>query len=160
MNASNIVKYGQLTMMGALDAVPNDEWLSPGVCGRWSVKHVVAHLASYEAAIGDVLVSLTSDDPTPTLDRFRTRGAAFNDEEVDARAALTVGETLAELTREHERVTALVGRLSSEELRQPGTLPWYGNAYSVDDLLVYMSYGHKREHAAQVCVFCDRLGST
>ena len=160
MNASDIVKYGQLTLMGALDGLPDEHWQTPGVCGRWSVKEIVAHLASYEAAFGDVLVSLTGEEPTPTLDRFRARGAAFNDEEVEARAAMSVSETHAELAREHERVTALIGELSPDLLRQPGTLPWYGEAYSVDDLLVYIGYGHKREHAAQVCVFRDGLAAS
>ena len=42
---------------------------------------------------------------------------------------------------------------------QAGTLPWYGMAYSLDDVLVYMYYGHKREHSAQIAAFRDRLDS-
>ena len=159
MNASDIMKYGQRTLMGSLDGLPDEHWQTSGVYGWWSVKEIIAHLASYEAAIGDVLASLTGDGPTPTLDRLRTRGAASNDEEVEARESMSVSDTLAELAREHERVTALVGELSPELLRQLGTLPWYGDAYSVDDLLVYIGYGHKRELAAQVGVFLDGLAA-
>jgi hypothetical protein len=42
-------------------------------------------------------------------------------------------------------------------LRQPGTLPWYGPEYALDDFLVYSFYGHKREHTAQIAVFADTL---
>ena len=29
--------------------------------------------------------------------------------------------------------------------------------YALDDVLVYMYYGHKREHSAQIAAFRDRL---
>ncbi len=51
----------------------------------------------------------------------------------------------------------MVAQLSSETLRQNGTLPWYGEGYALDDFLVYAYYGHKREHSAQIAAFRDRL---
>lgn len=36
-------------------------------------------------------------------------------------------------------------------------MPWYGDAYALDDLIVYMYYGHKREHNAQIAAFRDRF---
>jgi hypothetical protein len=33
----------------------------------------------------------------------------------------------------------------------------YGKEYALDDFVVYMYYGHKREHGAQVAGFHDRL---
>jgi uncharacterized protein (TIGR03083 family) len=157
MNASDVLKYGQLTFLAGLDGLPESDWEAPGVCGYWSVRQIVAHIASYEAAIADILQSVSGGGPTPTLDRYLANGAAFNDEEVEARAGLSPSETVAELTSEHERVITAVAALWPETLRQPGTIPWYGAEYSLDDLLVYMAYGHKREHVAQICVYRDRL---
>jgi hypothetical protein len=51
----------------------------------------------------------------------------------------------------------LINRIPAERCRQVGTLPWYGAEYALDDMLVYMYYGHKREHAAQIAAFRDRL---
>jgi hypothetical protein len=31
-----------------------------------------------------------------------------------------------------------------------GTIPWYGPEYSLNDLVVYQMYGHKREHGPQL----------
>jgi hypothetical protein len=42
---------------------------------------------------------------------------------------------------------------------KPGTLPWYGPEYALDDFIVYSYYGHKREHSAQINVFRDQLAS-
>jgi hypothetical protein len=52
---------------------------------------------------------------------------------------------------------SLLVNIPSETLRQIGTLPWYGIEYALDDVLVYMYYGHKREHSAQIAAFRDRL---
>ena len=53
MNASDVLKYGQLTFLAGLDGLPESEWEKPGVCGYWSVKQIIAHIASYEAVLAD-----------------------------------------------------------------------------------------------------------
>ena len=155
MNAPDVLKYGQLTLLVSLDAIPEADWETPGVCGVWSVTQIVAHLASYEAAFADALLEVCGGGPTPTLDHFRSDPAGFNDAEVAARAALSPAETLAELHAEHARAADLAARLPAETFRLPGTIPWYGAEYSLDDLLVYINYGHKREHVAQIDRFRD-----
>jgi uncharacterized protein (TIGR03083 family) len=158
MNAPDVLKYGQLTLLAGLDGLQDEDWETAGVCGIWSVRQIVAHLVSYEAAIADILQSFVDPSAsTPTLDRMKADPAGFNDDEVAVRAPLSCTDTLAELTREHARVLDLAGKIAPETYREPGTLPWYGMEYALDDLLVYMAYGHKREHVAQVCVFRDRL---
>jgi hypothetical protein len=59
--------------------------------------------------------------------------------------------------RTYEETLRLVQRIDAETLRRPGTLPWYGDAYALDDYIVYQYYGHKREHTAQINVFKDAL---
>ena len=73
------------------------------------------------------------------------------------RAAHGAEEVLAEYRDANARVAGLLARLPAETLREPGTLPWYGAEYALDDFLVYMYYGHKREHCAQIAVYRDRL---
>jgi len=156
MNAADVLHYGQRTLLGAIDGIARDEWDAPGACGVWSMKDLVAHLASYERVLEDVLGSLLGASATTYLDRFQA-GAGFNDAEVEARRSMTVQEILDELSAAHERTMALIARIPEEMRRRPGTLPWYGDAYALDDLLVYMYYGHKREHSAQIAAFRDRL---
>jgi hypothetical protein len=156
MNAVDVMRYGHGTVLSTLDGVPAREWTTLGVCGVWSVKDIVAHLASYELALVDVLTSLTTGGPTPTLDRFKA-GPGFNDEEVAASQELAAEEVLDGYTRAHERAMTLIEQIPEERRRQPGTLPWYGAEYALDDFIVYAFYGHKREHSAQINVFKDRL---
>ncbi len=158
MNAVDVVRYGQGTLLETLEGVPDDAWETPGVCGVWTLKNVIAHLTSYEVVLGEVLAGFVGEDgPTPNLDQLRTPHSGFNDAQVDARAGLTAAETLAELNAAHARVMELLERIPAERARETGTLPWYGDGYALDDLLVYVSYGHKREHAAQIAALRDRV---
>jgi hypothetical protein len=157
MNACDVLKYGHLTVLGSVDQLSNEEWETPGACGVWSIKNIIAHLASYEVVIAEILGSFVDGSSTPTLDRMNELGADFNDREVDARAALTPRETLDEYVSHNLRAAALIARIPAETARQVGTIPWYGAEYSLEDLLVYMDYGHKREHCGQITVFRDKL---
>ena len=157
MNAVDILKYGNRTFHMTLARIPREEWTTPGVCGVWSVKEIVAHLASFEEVLVDILGSFLSIEQTPTLDRYLQRGMAFNNLAVAERQGQSSQEALAEYDRHHGGVMSLIPRIPVEQLRQPGTLPWYGAEYALDDFLVYQYYGHKREHSAQIAVFSDVL---
>jgi uncharacterized damage-inducible protein DinB len=157
MNANDILKYGQQTVMEAIDAFPESAWETPGACGVWSVKDILAHLASYEEVLVDILTTFTADSPTPALNTFIELGAQFNDIEVNKRREQTVQDVLAEFNDTHTQVMLLISKIPDASLRQTGTLPWYGVDYSLDDVIVYMYYGHKREHSAQIAAFRDHL---
>jgi hypothetical protein len=157
MNARDILKYGQATALQAIDGFPETAWETPGACGVWSVKDIIAHLASYEEVLVDVLSGFVGRHPTPYLDKFTELGGQFNDAEVTRRRGRTVSEVLDEFNDAHAQVMSLAERIRPEMFRHTGTLPWYGMDYSLDDVLVYMYYGHKREHSAQIAAFRDRL---
>jgi hypothetical protein len=159
MNADDVFRYGHLTLLGCIDAVPRDVWETSGVCGAWSTKDVLAHLASYELATGDVFAGVLGEEPGETLGLLLSRGAAFNDEQVAQRQGHTPDDIMAEYTAAHERASELLSRIPPEQRRQAGILPWYGAEYDLEDVIAYMSYGHKREHSAQIAEFCSRQSS-
>jgi hypothetical protein len=157
MNAKDILMYGQQTVQQTIDGFPATAWETAGACGEWSVKDIIAHLASYEQVLVDILATFTAGGPTPALNAFLELGGQFNDNEVERRKEKTIQDVLSEFNDTHSQVMSLIANIPAETLRQTGTLPWYGIAYSLDDVLVYMYYGHKREHSAQIAAFRDRL---
>jgi hypothetical protein len=157
MNASDILKYGHLTVLRTLAQAPQVEWDTPNVCGYWSVKNIVAHLASFEHMLCEILTGFLGSGLTPYLDQFKQGEPIFNDPQVDQRKHLTPAEALAEYNEMQAQVMTLAARIPLETFRQVGTLPWYGPEYALDDFIVYTFYGHKREHMAQVNVFKDKL---
>jgi hypothetical protein len=107
----------------------------------------------------DILTIFLGHDPTPSLDLFRYPNGDFSDGQVALRKDNTIGDILAEYSDTCAQTLELIGRIPAETLRQNGTLPWYGAEYALDDLIVYMYYGHKREHSAQIAAFRDQLKS-
>ena len=166
MNAQDILKYGHLTVLRAVEGLSEAEWEAGGVCGVWSVKDIIAHLTSYEHVLEEVLSSFQSDSAmpsssiggsaTPTLNAFVAPGGHFNDAQVALRKDSSPANVLAEYASVHDQVVALAAQIPAETCRKAGTLPWYGEEYALDDYIVYAFYGHKREHCAQIAVFRDR----
>ena len=166
MNANDVLKYGHGTVMQAIEGLDAAEWETGGVCGVWSVKNIIAHLASYELVLAEVLSSFQHDpaqpgaspgtSATPMLNAFVDPSGQFNDTQVALRN-YSHTEVLAEYASAYEHVAALAAQLPAEAFRQAGTLPWYGREYALDDFIVYAFYGHKREHCAQIAVFRDQL---
>jgi hypothetical protein len=158
MNASDILMYGHGTVLQTIEGLPESAWETPGACGVWSVKDIIAHLTSYEHVLVDVLSAFVGGGPTPYLNKYTDPGGQFNDSEVELRKGKTVREVLGEYNDTHEQVRSLAARIPVETFRQTGTLPWYGMEYALDDFIVYTQYGHKREHSAQIAAFRDHLG--
>ena len=155
MNAVDILKYGNRTFHNTL-RLPMEEWTTPAFAVSGG-QRIVAHLASYEELLVDILRSFLDGEQTPRLDRYLALGMSFNDTTVAERQSQSSQEALAEYDKHHVEVMSLIPRLPVELLRRPGTLPWYGAEYALDDYLVYQFYGHKREHSAQIAVFSDVL---
>jgi hypothetical protein len=156
VNPLDVMKYGNQTLMRTLEGVPDNRWTGTGICGYWTVKNVIAHLASHELVLTDVLNGFLGGGPTSMLDKYRT-DRDFNDSEVNLRASKTPAETLAEYQEAYACNAELAAKISPEKWREAGTLPWYGLEYSLEDYIVYGFYGHKREHSAQIAVFKDTL---
>ena len=157
MDALDTLKYGHRTVVYTVEALPENEWKTPNVCGWWSCKNIIAHLASFEVVLVEVLNSFIDDVPTPTLEKFSESPQGFNDVSVAERQHLTPTETWDEYEVTHARAMELMAEIPVEERRQKGRLPWYGLEYDLEDFIVYSFYGHKREHMSQINVFLDLL---
>ena len=157
MNVFDILKYGHQTIEKSLSDLSETNWDIAGVCGVWSVKDIVAHLTSYEHLLKDVLGTFLETGETQYLQEFM-HGSNFNDNQVDQRKDLSVSAVLTEYNKTQAFVMQLVAKIPTEKFRENGTIPWYGEEYCLNDLIVYTNYGHKREHVAQIHVYRDSLG--
>jgi hypothetical protein len=157
MNTVDVLEYGHATIMTAVNELENNAWNTPGVCGIWSAKDILAHLTSFEYLLIDVLHTASGGIHTPTLDRWMRDQEAFNDFEVGLRQSMSAQEILLEYQDAHLDTISQIVRIPPAKLRQKSTLPWYGAEYDIEDFIVYTFYGHKREHAAQIAAFRERL---
>jgi hypothetical protein len=153
MNPADILRYGQATIDEHIDRLRPADWDAIAL-GTWTTKDLVGHLGAFEVRFAEVLAHFAGDEPTTNL--RAASPATFNDDQAAIRASWTVEAIVGELRDAHARTMSCVGRISPERWREVGTIPWYGPEYSLDDFLVYIEYGHKREHAPQLEAVLER----
>lgn len=158
MNAQDVLKYGNRTVLHTIDNLPEDDWLAPDVCGWWSTKEIIAHLASFEHILVELLRLALGGEIGPYAVAWLENGQTFNDVQVPDRAHMTPGETLAEYLATQETAREMAAEVPLARLREPGILPAYGMEYDLEDIIAYTFYGHKREHCAQIAIFRDKIG--
>ena len=157
MNAHDVLFYGHTFVTRNLVDLPLSEWETENVCGWWSTKNIIGHLASFEYVLIDALQAFVGGAPAGYLSAMNADPGKFNDDQVAARQNTPAQEVYAEYQAQHARTLELLAKIPVETVRQPGTLPWYGPEYALDDFIVYQYYGHKREHTSQINVFKDVL---
>jgi hypothetical protein len=154
MNAIDVLTWGQRTVRGAIARLEPEDWTAPRALGVWTAKDIVGHLGAFEARFVEIL-SASADQPyEPRL--TRADPATFNDDQAAIRADWAVDAIVAELEVAHVHVMELARLIPEARWREVGTIPWYGPGYSLDDLVVYQMYGHKREHTAQLEAVLER----
>ena len=158
MHANDILKYGHYFFLKTLDGIDEAHLNDGGVCGEWSVKDIVAHLAATELVLFDVLQWVQDNNfPTPNLRSYGELREAWNDIEVEKRKGMSYQEVLDEYNRLNAQNAELINTVPLDLQRKTGALSWYGDVYDLEDFIVYTFYGHKREHGAQINLFKDRL---
>jgi hypothetical protein len=157
MDAKTILFYGQETILKTLDGLPDKDYETAGVCGVWSVRNIMAHLASYEYMLVDVLNSVMGSSDLPTLSKMAEGTERFNEIVQEEYRDKSLAEIMDNFKNTYQQTMALAEKIPADLWAKNGTLPWYGDTYSLDDFIVYTFYGHKREHSAQIAVFRDSL---
>lgn len=157
MNIQLIIHYGNKEVINAYRDFPKDKLDTSGACGVWSVKDILAHVASYEHLLEEVLGSFVdSKIETPHMKQMAESYEGFNEKMIDASKSKSFDEIMEDYTKTQKKILPLIQKISSEDLSRSGTIPWYGEEYALDDYIVYSNYGHKKEHMAQVAAFLSK----
>jgi uncharacterized protein (TIGR03083 family) len=155
MNAAEQLENSHVLAIQALDDLRNVDWDIPNACGTWSVKDVVAHLASYEHLLLDVLHTFLGDaSDAPYLSEYAKNSQAFNDAEVAKRAYHTAQQVVDEYEETHAEAVSLLEQMPVEKLSEKGTMPW-NKERSLNDLVASLS-NHTQRHCDEIIAFRKR----
>ena len=147
METLDVLMYGQQTVERTIDRYRTEDWERIAL-GVWTAKDLVGHLGAFEVRFADILATFVGAPLESDLTAADPR--TFNDDQAAIRRDWPVEAVLAEYRAAHERAMAHARAIPPERWREVGTIPWYGPGYSLDDLVVYTIYGHKREHDPQL----------
>jgi hypothetical protein len=129
---------------GALDEARLDTRVHDGE-GGWTARQVLAHLAG-RAHGHDVLLRMAEAGDAPDFGAIDVNH--WNQELVDARAAATRDELLAEFRAVHERLIERVEALPDEVLERQLTMP--SGTFSAGDALAGSGGMHSIRHTEEV----------
>lgn len=97
------------------------------------------------------------DEWKTTLERKLENVEGFNDATVNEHHQNSASRIIQAYEDAHAEAADRLTRIPAEKLRQNGILASYGEAYDLEDFMVYPYYAHKREHCAQIAVYRDTL---
>jgi len=153
MQTLDVLMYGQGTVRSTIDRYGADDWDRIAL-GVWTAKDLLGHLGAFEVRFADQLAPFAGAPVESDLPSADPR--TFNDDQAAVRKDWPVDKVMAEFLEAHERVMRHARAISAEVWREVGTIPWYGPEYSLNDLVVYQQYGHKREHDPQLGAVLER----
>jgi len=153
VNPIDVMMYGQRTIDDLIGRFRPDHWTAIAL-GVWTTKDLVGHLGAFEVRFAEVMAMFSGETPGTSLMTART--STFNDEQAAIRKDWSVDEVVSELRDAHVIVMDLARRIPTDVWREVGTIPAYGPEYSLEDMLVYTMYGHKREHGPQLEAVLER----
>lgn len=147
MQTLDVLMYGQRTIRSTIDRYTPADWDRVAL-GVWTAKDLLGHLGAFEVRFADELATFV-DAPLES-DLMDADPRTFNDDQAAVRKDWPLEQVLTEFLEAHERAMRHAKAIAPEVWREVGTIPWYGSEYSLDDLVVYRMYGHKREHDPQL----------
>jgi hypothetical protein len=121
-------------VLANVERIPAYERNTSGVCGHWTLRDLMAHLAFWDGWIADSLtVKKRGEQPAPITEEFDV----INAREHEKRANLSWDEVIAEQNRTRARLMPL--------MIDPGEDP----GWSI--------YEHWQEHGDQIAAFAERV---
>jgi hypothetical protein len=94
------ISQSYLELDRLLSAISDDALSTPGACGNWSGKDVIAHLGNWEDVLREHLTAIDDGNPTewPTANRHTDE---VNDEMLEPYHALSVSEVREQFKDAH-----------------------------------------------------------
>lgn len=139
------VEQGWERWQRALFRMPADRLANVAVCGEWTAKDLMGHVAVWDAVAIDKVREIQEGIPWQ-----RVATDERNAQEAQARAERSVDEQRAEMLMTHQRLlTALDGALSlpAEKLSQ------------ISDVIAEDTWDHYTEHAAEIERWIEDAGT-
>lgn len=152
MNTLEALELGHEAVLDAIRGLSQADWDKSITRDAWTIKDVIAHLASHEHIMIDVLKASFFGGSVPSWSRWMQSASKFDREEVARRRSSSVTAVLDEYTEAHLETINLLIRVPTAAQEWVGLLPWYGVEYAVADFpfVVGSFYGHKLAHSAQI----------
>lgn len=144
-------------LLSSLQGLTEEDLLKPNAVNHWSLRELLAHLASWDAeAVRVAQANAMQDDPKfaysiSTYNDFAT----WNAEQIALRANQTLEQTLREVNTARSDLMQALDGMTDPVLRRAKKTPW-GRVVSSYDLIA-TQIEHDEEHLKHILSFRKKL---
>lgn len=142
-----ILNATRQSFLALLPLIPEAEWTTRPVCGRWTMKDLIGHLTDWEIVAVDALRQLAVGQ-TPEFDYTIGAFDAFNNPNAEARKAQPWAEVWTEFEAVRQEMITLLESITPENMARKFKAPWGSDLPGTFWPLIWA--GHEMEHAVDV----------
>lgn len=152
------LREARAELVAALQGLPDDVLLRPGVAGLWSVKDTLAHLVAWEAELVTVLSRPLSKKlkNAPQIAIMEDIDE-WNEEQYHANAQRGLDIIRADFEGVHKHLLKAIADLDEPTLEQPMRFEWM-EGEPLSYLILETAVWHEREHAADIRAWREAHG--
>jgi hypothetical protein len=136
------IEQSLATWEGLLARIPRSEWETPGFCGDWSLRHVLAHITWYEAQMVQLCATRSFDGSPLWALPVHDRNDAIHTEIED----LELTRVLARSAATHRDLLAVLAGLDDETLNDPAAFPGMPEEWRPWEVIASNTYEHYDGH--------------
>src|SRR5262249_38714974 len=117
------IRQERAAMLEALNGLPDDAMLRPGVVGMWSVKDVLAHLSIWQSELITALAQIDRPQRPPHIVEIDDIDE-FNEEQYRANVRRPLGVILEDFEGVHKHLIKAVEEIDEKTLNNARKFPW------------------------------------
>ena len=135
-------------LLDAIDGLPDDAMLRPGVVGVWSVKDLLAHLTVWESELITALSQLDRPNRVPEIVEIEDIDE-FNAEQYRTNARRSLPAVLEDFHGVHKHLIKTIEELDDKTLDNARRFPWM-EGEPISYLVAENGFWHEQEHADDI----------
>lgn len=135
-------------LLASFAGLTEDEMMQPGVAGEWSVRDLLAHLASWDRETTATYRGMLRGERLPFLDLDEEGIQAFNDKHYAQWKENSIDQSVSELQAAREEMLALLRNVDNSVLFAPA--PGDEQADFSIAACIPISVNHDEEHAEMI----------
>jgi len=141
-------------LLASFKGLPEEQMAQPGVCGDWSVRDILAHVAAWDRAVTASFRQMLVGERPILLDLDEDGIDAFNAERHEADKARTLSEVTEELNDSREAMLDLLREVDNAALFAPAPGDDHADMSIAGQVRVQIA--HDEEHAEMIEEWRDR----
>jgi uncharacterized protein (TIGR03083 family) len=135
-------------LLQSFEGLSEADMLRGGVCGEWSVRDLLAHLAAWDRSTTDMYRSMLMGERPPFLDLDDAGIERFNAQSHEETANASLDEVIAELHASREEMLQLLREVDNEKLFAPA--PGDEHSELAIAACIRVTVDHDEEHAEMI----------